>query len=131
MPTPTTKHRPCVDCGESDLRVLDFDHRDPAAKRENVGTLLTKPVSWRQILEEIEECDVRCANCHRRRTAEMNGWFRQRAQLARVEQSRTAATARMAAVLPPEARQDDQPVTARALVEPGVWSLSIRSWRAA
>ena len=64
---------PCVDCGVRDLVILDFDHRDPSAKRKEVGRLAaTKP--WSQVRAEIEKCDVRCANCHRRRTAEQFGW---------------------------------------------------------
>jgi hypothetical protein len=29
---------------------------------------------WRRVLVEIEKCDVRCANCHRKRTAQQFGW---------------------------------------------------------
>lgn len=64
---------PCVDCGERDPVLLDFDHRDPSSKRSEVGRLAhTKP--WPQVLAEIEKCDVRCANCHRRRTARQFAW---------------------------------------------------------
>ena len=59
---------PCADCGESDLRVLDFDHlRD---KLMDVKEMMHNGWPWRRILEEIEKCQVRCANCHRRRTSE-------------------------------------------------------------
>jgi hypothetical protein len=55
----------CVDCGESDPVVLEFDHlRD---KWKNVTQLL-RGHCWETILTEIEKCDVVCANCHRRRT---------------------------------------------------------------
>jgi hypothetical protein len=64
---------PCVDCGEADIVVLDFDHRDPAAKRYNV-TLLAAHKSWTRVMAEIEKCDVRCSNCHRRRTALQFDW---------------------------------------------------------
>ena len=58
---------PCVDCGESDPIVLDFDHlRDKVA---NVSLMVLRKRPWSVILEEIAKCDVRCANCHRRRTA--------------------------------------------------------------
>jgi hypothetical protein len=74
---------PCVDCGEADLRVLDFDHRGDAHKRAAVGFLLSRLVAWHALEAEIEKCDVRCANCHRKRTAEMWGWWRHSQQLDR------------------------------------------------
>jgi hypothetical protein len=68
---------PCVDCGESDIVVLDFDHRDPAAKSHNV-ILLAMHKPWTRVLLEIAKCDVRCANCHRKRTAQQFGWRKAR-----------------------------------------------------
>ena len=61
------KTNPCVDCGQSDPRVLDFDHVN--TKRHNISTLLKKEYSWETILEEAKNCEVRCANCHRVKTA--------------------------------------------------------------
>lgn len=55
---------PCVDCGESDVRVLDFDHR--ANKESDISRLVGKG-RVAGIVREINKCDVRCANCHRRR----------------------------------------------------------------
>ena len=58
---------PCVDCGEADPIVLDFDHqRDKVA---NVSTMVLRKWPWPKILDEIAKCEVVCANCHRRRTA--------------------------------------------------------------
>ena len=69
---------PCVDCGERDIRCLEFDHRDRATKSANIAGLLRLVVSWDIICLEIEKCDVRCANCHRRRTAaQVNSWRHQ------------------------------------------------------
>ena len=56
----------CVDCGERDLVVLDFDHI--GRKRANVSTLAYDGCSLRRLDEEMSVCQVRCANCHRRRT---------------------------------------------------------------
>jgi len=64
---------PCVDCGESDPIVLEFDHRDPSKKRASISRLISH-VTWAALQREIVRCDVRCANCHRRRTAEQFGW---------------------------------------------------------
>ena len=64
---------PCVDCGEADTRVLEFDHVR-RKKEENVSNLVRQGWSWQRILLEIAKCEVRCANCHRRRTAEYFGW---------------------------------------------------------
>ncbi|HEV8469132.1 MAG TPA: hypothetical protein VGR46_05945 [Candidatus Limnocylindria bacterium] len=64
---------PCVDCGESDPLLLEFDHRERASKIDAVARLAQyRP--WRSVIAEIEKCDVRCANCHRRRTARQFGW---------------------------------------------------------
>jgi hypothetical protein len=57
---------PCVDCGEADPMVLEFDHRGD--KSFNIAKGL-RDRGWDDLLEEIAKCDVVCANCHRRRTA--------------------------------------------------------------
>ncbi len=61
------KTHPCVDCGNIDLRVLDFDHVR-GIKKYNVGEIIYYGYSWKTIYHEIEKCDVRCANCHRIKT---------------------------------------------------------------
>lgn len=65
---------PCVDCGEGDPRCLDFDHRDPGRKKASISRLIGYS-DWNKLLLEIAECDVRCANCHRKRTAQQFGWW--------------------------------------------------------
>lgn len=66
------KH-PCVDCGESDPTVLEFDHtRD---KLMNVSSF-AREASLIKIKKEIEKCVIRCANCHRRKTAKTLGWHK-------------------------------------------------------
>src|SRR5205085_5907081 len=52
---------PCVDCGESDPLVLEFDHR--GEKLFTIARAL-RDKDWGAILPEIAKCDVRCANCH-------------------------------------------------------------------
>lgn len=56
---------PCVDCGESDPIVLDFDHVRGVKVCDVSRMTSTGYRCWR-IKEEIEKCEVRCANCHRR-----------------------------------------------------------------
>ena len=62
----------CVDCGESDARVLEFDHLN-GTKLGDVAQLLA--ANWERIAAEIAKCEVRCANCHRRKTAKQFGWY--------------------------------------------------------
>jgi hypothetical protein len=69
------REHPCVDCGITDIRVLEFDHKDPSAKRLPVSVLARSGYSLMAVKEEIEKCDVRCANCHRIRTHEQQGWW--------------------------------------------------------
>lgn len=58
---------PCVDCGESDIDLLDFDHVR-GEKLANVSDLVFKAVSINKLQLEIDKCDVRCSNCHRKIT---------------------------------------------------------------
>ena len=68
------KKHPCIDCGEDNVVVLDFDHmRD---KRMSVPMLANRPCSLATLREEIEKCEIRCSNCHRIKTAKENGWFK-------------------------------------------------------
>ena len=64
---------PCIDCAESDIRVLEFDHVR-GTKEANISNLVREGWAWQRIVREIAKCEVRCANCHRRRTVEKFGW---------------------------------------------------------
>lgn len=55
---------PCVDCGASDVRVLDFDHRPDCDKRDGVMQLVRNGFGLSIIEDEIRKCEVRCRNCH-------------------------------------------------------------------
>lgn len=65
---------PCVDCGGSDPRVLDFDHIH-GQKRSGVLTMVKRGYSRDSILSEIAKCEVVCCNCHRIRTGLRAGWW--------------------------------------------------------
>jgi hypothetical protein len=58
---------PCIDCGESDIRCLDFDHLDPTTKVADISLMVIDVWPWERIMAEIAKCVVRCANCHRRK----------------------------------------------------------------
>ena len=64
---------PCIDCGQSNPLVLEFDHVR-GKKVAAVSEMVAGQYSKQTILEEIEKCDVRCANCHRIKTAERGNW---------------------------------------------------------
>lgn len=66
---------PCVDCGEKDILVLEFDHKDRKMKETEIRRIIENGGSLEKIINEIAKCDVRCANCHRRKTEfENNSW---------------------------------------------------------
>ncbi len=66
----------CADCGEADPLVLQFDHI--ADKVDHVGWLVGSGCSPFRLARELSKCQIRCANCHRRRTAQAGAWFRAR-----------------------------------------------------
>lgn len=64
---------PCIDCGEKDPVVLDFDHQ-----KDKVApvSIIKKTLSMIKIQKEISKCVIRCANCHRRKTARDFNWHK-------------------------------------------------------
>ena len=67
------KTHPCVDCGEKDPVVLEFDHISD--KIINVSNMY-RNFTLERVVQEIAKCQVRCANCHRRKTAIQFGWYK-------------------------------------------------------
>lgn len=69
---------PCVDCGEADPVVLDFDH----VRGEKAGIIsrMARQSNLAVVMAEVAKCEVRCANCHRRKTAETLGYYRWRTE---------------------------------------------------
>jgi transposase-like protein len=68
------RHHPCVDCGEADPVVLEFDHL--GEKVASISVLLSQTATCKAVEAEIARCEVVCTNCHRRRTATRAGWRR-------------------------------------------------------
>lgn len=69
----------CVDCGESDPIVLEFDHQGD--KNNDVSRMAHCGCSIETLKKELSKCEIRCANCHRRKTARDFNWFRQRSSV--------------------------------------------------
>lgn len=61
----------CVDCGEADPIVLEFDHVR-GKKLDSISALKNR--TKKTVEREIKKCVVRCANCHRRKTAKQFSW---------------------------------------------------------
>jgi len=98
----------CIDCGSRDLVVLDFDHVGP--KRGAVCQLAARGASIATLDAEIAHCEVRCANCHRRRTAERAGHYRSRGDLGIGHDGELAAI-----VVPPDRRERARELRAAGL----------------
>lgn len=68
------KKTKCVDCGNSDYRVLEFDHRNRKTKSFNLADATQYSIERIQL--EISKCDVVCGNCHTIRTIEQRGYYK-------------------------------------------------------
>ena len=55
---------PCVDCGITEIDVLEFDH----VRGKKLFNIRSGVHSFTETQEEIAKCEVRCANCHVRKT---------------------------------------------------------------
>ena len=59
----------CSKCGyDKCFAAIDFHHRTRGDKTKDVGTMIANNYNVdniTKVLEEIEKCDVLCANCHR------------------------------------------------------------------
>lgn len=68
------RDNPCVDCAEDNIIVLEFDHRDGVDKKFCIGESMRRGYSLDRVKLEVGKCDVRCANCHRKRTYKQRGF---------------------------------------------------------
>ena len=63
------KQQPCQDCGGTfHPWLMELDHREGTNKKAAVANLVSKGCTDARLLEEMDKCDVVCANCHRMRT---------------------------------------------------------------
>ena len=67
------REHPCVDCGEDNPVVLEFDHVK-GHKRNSICNMIRAGCSWEHIYEEMQKCEVRCCKCHRIKTAKQFGY---------------------------------------------------------
>ena len=68
-------NNPCVDCGETDFVVIDFDHIS-GVKNFGISDAISKGTSIEKIkLEVYSNCVPRCKNCHVRKTAKQLKWY--------------------------------------------------------
>lgn len=72
----------CVDCGENNPVVLEFDHKDSKLKTDTICDLV-RSKSFIKLQQEIEKCEIRCANCHRIKTAKQFNYYTYRIQKQR------------------------------------------------
>jgi len=66
----------CANCGEVDIRVLELDHLNPQTKRFTISQAVKLGYGWDDVLTEIKKCQVLCANCHKKRTAQQFNWYK-------------------------------------------------------
>ena len=64
----------CYDCGEKDILVLEFDHISD--KKLGISEMYKNSYSLKSLEKELKRCVVRCANCHRRKTAKEKGYWK-------------------------------------------------------
>lgn len=52
----------CKDCGEDDIFVLEFHHKNPKEKEYNFSNI--RDYSWEKIKKELLKCELLCSTCH-------------------------------------------------------------------
>lgn len=59
-----SKH-PCVDCGETKIPLLEFDH---VKGKKLLEVSKMQGASIQRLQKEIDKCEIRCSNCHKMKT---------------------------------------------------------------
>lgn len=61
--------QPCLDCAVPyPYYVMQFDHRGEVEKFKNVSRMSGSTWSLARLQEEMDKCDLVCANCHMERS---------------------------------------------------------------
>lgn len=61
------QNSPCTDCGQVfHPYIMEFDHTEPETKNFEIGRAGQRTL--KQITQELEQCEIVCANCHKLRT---------------------------------------------------------------
>ena len=60
------------------MRVLEFDHLEPEHKSFAISQSVRLNKSWEEVMSEIAKCQILCANCHKKKTAQQFGWYKNR-----------------------------------------------------
>ena len=58
------KTHPCIECGETDIHLLQFHHINPDTKRYCISDMIRQRSGIETIKTEIDKCCVLCVNCH-------------------------------------------------------------------
>lgn len=66
---------PCAECGEEDFRCLEFHHERDDKELGGVGYGVSNRWSIEKLQAEMDKCIVLCANCHKKTTANLRGWY--------------------------------------------------------
>ncbi|WP_198665672.1 homing endonuclease associated repeat-containing protein [Haloprofundus halophilus] len=56
----------CSNCSEHHPACLDFHHLNPETKEKSISKMITYGYGKARLREEIEKCELLCANCHRK-----------------------------------------------------------------
>ena len=56
----------CTFCGEDHPSTIDFHHRRKEEKKLWINIMVHEGYSLKNIKQEIEKCEILCANCHRK-----------------------------------------------------------------
>ena len=66
---------PCMRCGNPNLMVLEFDHRNREEKSFSIADAVNQGIGLDEVKNELTKCDVLCANCHAIKThMENDSW---------------------------------------------------------